>query len=220
METNKYILKFQEYSIGKDNLNIAIDREISQIKKVVDTPQKITLGIGYIAKILTNSVFESDFYPDNEFNSFFYNYVFDGKLDFNSLPDDKFKKTTKAKMQKAMEFAVYYLWLREKLKNLTETKTTKKSDFNLSQKILALHYLGLDLTMYDKTKSSKILSEIFTQSYSNTKEHLTNLNSAKNEGIIKTYDNLNFLLKLFNNKQFKNIQDKIKEDLKKFGVAD
>ena len=120
-------------------------------------------------------------------------------------------------MNKAMPFADYYLWLKEQLQNFTENKATKTSDLNLSQKILALHYLGLDLTKFDKTKSSKVLSKILEQSESNTKGHLTNLYSAINETKIKNLKNLKPLLEVFENEQFNEVQNKIKKDIENLG---
>lgn len=218
METNKYILDFQKALIDTKNKKYLIEKEIKQITKVIETDEPLFGNFGNVGpEIRTNSVFKEIFYASNDFNSLFHKYIEDNGFDFEPILDDKYKRYTDYLMKKVMPFADYYLWLKEQLQSFTENKTTKKSDLNLSQKILALHYLGLDLTKFDKTKSSKVLAKILSQSESNTRKHLNQLSSANKESEIKSNKNLKTLLEVFENEQFNEIQNKIKKDLKNLG---
>ena len=220
MKTNKYILDFQKALIDTKNKKYLIEKEIKQIEIVISTSRAAFTynSISHVGQeVMTNGVFKEKIYADDRFNSFFHQYIENDGFDFESIPNDKYKNHTEYIMNKAMPFADYYLWLKEQLQNFTENKATKTSDLNLSQKILALHYLGLDLTKFDKTKSSKVLSKILEQSESNTKGHLTNLYSAINETKIKNLKNLKPLLEVFENEQFNEVQNKIKKDIENLG---
>lgn len=218
METNKYILDFEKALIDTKNKKYLIEKEIKQINKVIETDKPL---FGYSGdagpEVRTNSVFKERFFADNYFNSLFHQYIEDGGFDFEPILDDKYKRHTDYLMKKVIPFADYYLWLKQQLQNFAENKTIKKSDLTLSQKILSLHYLGLNLDNFDRTKSSKILSKILNQNEDNTRKYLNKLSSAKKENEIKSKKNLNILLEIFENEQFKEVQNKIKKDIDKLG---
>ncbi|MGY8909576.1 MAG: hypothetical protein ACKVIG_06920 [Flavobacteriales bacterium] len=218
METNKYILDFEKALIDTKNKKYLIEKEIKQINKVIETDKPLFGHFGSVGpEVKTNSVFKETFYGDNYFNSLFHQYIEDGDFDFETIQDDKYKRHTDSLMKKVIPFADYYLWLKEKLQNFTENKTIKKSDLTLSQKVLSLHYLGLNLDRFDKTKSSKILSKILNQSEDNTRKYLNQLSSVTKESELKSTKNLNTLLELFENEQFKEVQNKIKKDIDNLG---
>lgn len=120
----------------------------------------------------------------------------------------------------ACEFAKHYNWLIEYEEKLFQKPKQKESKLTLNQKVLALHYLGLDLKKYDRTKSSNILSQIIGENESNIRKSLNYINSATKEEKIKNEQNLKKLIELFENEQFDTIKNKIKGDLEKVEVSD
>jgi hypothetical protein len=121
--------------------------------------------------------------------------------------------------EQAFEFVKYYNWLNELLKN-TSIENMEVESISLKQKLLILHYLGLDLYQFNKTKYSLILSRLFDKHKSNVRTDLGYLLSANNEGKIKTSANLSKMLEVFEGKEFTKAQIKIKKDIEKFVVSD
>ncbi|SDK79361.1 hypothetical protein SAMN04488034_101489 [Salinimicrobium catena] len=113
--------------------------------------------------------------------------------------------------QQALEFVKYYKWLNE-LKNKPQT-LPKKSSLDHKEKLLALHYLGLDLSKFDNKKTSKILSEIIGHSEENTRKYLSYLTAGKNN--VRTPKTLKITLNLFESQGFDEISNTIKSDLEK-----
>lgn len=113
-------------------------------------------------------------------------------------------------MQQAKEFSKYYLWL----KNLKPSdKVQKQSSLSHKQKMLALHYLGLDLSKYDNTKSAKILSLILDLDEGNTRKYLSYVSAGKND--VRTKTNLSKLNEVFKHQGLDDIAFTIKNDLDK-----
>lgn len=132
----------------------------------------------------------------------------------------KFQRTIdieKKVILQAFEFSKYFKWLKEL--EFKPNTTQNKSKLTLNQKVLALHYLGLDLRNYDKTKSSKVLSQIIGEDESNTRKSLSYINSAIKEEKVKNKQNLKKLIELFENEQFDTIKRNLKEDLGKVEVT-
>ena len=225
METNKYILDFQKALISISNKKFIIKKEIIRVEYYTsyqfnNFSDKDHWGLASMPdKIITGAIFKFKYYPNAFFNSVFSCYLTSNSYDLSSIPDNRFKERDIEVAKDAIEFAEYYKWLESLNSSTIQTNPNKKDDLNLSQKILALHYLGLNLDDFDKTKSSKILSKILNQSESNTRKHLNQLYSAKKESEIKSSKNLNILLEVFENEQFNEIQDKIKKDIEKLGVV-
>jgi hypothetical protein len=147
------------------------------------------------------------------FNEAFYGFQLNGN--FNT--DKQFHETEEVYklnlevIKQAFEFLEYYKWLNDLL--ATPLKAEKKNDLSLNQKILALDYLGVDLTTYDKTKTAKILSAILGMNEQNIRESLTYINIAKNE--IRTAKNLKVVSQLFENQSFFDVSKIIKQDIEK-----
>lgn len=116
-------------------------------------------------------------------------------------------------VKQAFELFEYYKWLNELL-NPSKKVEKKTEELSHKAKILALYYLGLDMRKFgNNLQSAKILSKILGLDESNTKRYLTYFdgNTAK----VKTKENLNTALELFEHKDFKEIHSKIKKDLEK-----
>lgn len=116
--------------------------------------------------------------------------------------------------EQAYEFAEYYKWLKNLDIENPHKSVNKTSSLTHKQKMLSLHYLGLDLSKYDNTNSSKILAEILNLNQENTRKYLSYLSGGKNE--VRTKSNLQTVLKLFENQNLTDISNKIKDDLKSY----
>lgn len=128
-----------------------------------------------------------------------------------ALFDEFNTKRNKAHIQ-GVEFAKYTLWLTQSIdKNVTSDK--KKPTLSHKQKMLALHYLGLDLSKYDNTKSAKILSQILDLSEENTRKYISYLSAGKNN--VRTKSNLEKLSQLFEQQDFIDVSNQINNDIKK-----
>ena len=129
----------------------------------------------------------------------------------------KINENKKREIEIIKKFTDYYNWLKKlDIKPITQKH---KSKLTLNQKVLALHYLGLDLKKYDRTKSSNVLSQIIGEDESNTRKSLNYINSATKEDKVKNTQNLKKLIELFENKQFDKIKSEIKNDLEKVEVS-
>lgn len=128
-----------------------------------------------------------------------------------SQEDDLFYQTKLISVQQAKEFSKYYLWLKD-LKPTTN-KIQKQPSLSHKQKMLALHYLGLDLSNYDNTKSAKILSLILDLDEGNTRKYLSYISAGKND--VRTKTNLSKLNEVFKHQGLDDIAFTIKNDLDK-----
>lgn len=125
---------------------------------------------------------------------------------------DEMYKIKLENVQQGVELFKYYKWLNELI--ATPQKTQKKNSLSHKEKMLALYYLGLDMRKFSNNKQSAIiLSKILGLDESNTKDYLTYFDG--NKGKVKTEANINKMLDLFENQDFKEIQKKIKDDLEK-----
>lgn len=116
--------------------------------------------------------------------------------------------------EQAYEFAEYYRWLKNLDIENSQKTDNKTSSLTHKQKMLALHYLGLDLSKYDNTSSSAVLAEILNLNKENTRKYLSYVSGGKNE--VRTKSNLQTVLNLFENQNLTDISNKIKDDLKSF----
>ena len=208
---NHFIIEFEnELNKNETNNEYLINREIIQIELYVNTPQNRGRNLISLHDeiIITNSVFDLSHYSKTDlFNEIFNEYIIYGSA-----------KKTKSRIQKhnenlyqlAVYFAEYYLWLKELQSN--PLRKPKKSKLNHQQKMLALYYLGLDLRKFDDTKVGFVLSQILDLNEVNTRKFLPKLyfNSKGND--VRTEESFKKLSKLFENEQFEDISNKIKDD--------
>jgi hypothetical protein len=122
-------------------------------------------------------------------------------------------KDRKLIYKQAEELAKYSDWLSTNFENKSIKSKRIKTSLNLEQKLLALQYLGVKLNGVDNTKASYLISSILGMGYDNIiKIHpQIYFNSKDNE--VRTKDNFEKLLKLFENEQFKDIHNNIREDM-------
>ncbi|WP_223549962.1 MULTISPECIES: hypothetical protein [Aestuariivivens] len=113
----------------------------------------------------------------------------------------------------AYHFGKYYLWLIELKEELSKKPKAKTPQLTHKQKILALHYYGVDLNRYDNVKTAKILSQILGVGEENTRKYLSYVSAGKND--VRTKQNLEKVSQLFENTGVIEISNKIKLDLEK-----
>ncbi|PHR93132.1 MAG: hypothetical protein COA80_13725 [Leeuwenhoekiella sp.] len=149
---------------------------------------------------------------NNEFLKMMDSLYTNGTIDKSIIDSDSFLSTSY--MTETIEFArglfQYYSWLQD-IEN--EKPKPKKYELTHKQKMLALHYLGLDLSQYDNTKSAKILSLILDLDEGNTRKYLSYVAAGKND--VRTKSNLKKLNEVFKHQGLDDIAFTIKNDLDK-----
>lgn len=113
-------------------------------------------------------------------------------------------------VQQGAELLKYYNWLNKIFS--TPPKKSKAKQLTLNQKILALDYLGIDLSNQDKTKTAKILSAILGMDEQNIRECLTYINVGRKNDI-RSKNNLQVLHELFQNQSSVDISAKVLIDI-------
>jgi hypothetical protein len=218
------IIKLQQL---KDDFNSAIEKSLNQ-KLAIETEIKEVLD--FVNTIPIQRVFKKPIRPESEtirnrrifkspicdrrlLSDAFYiiqeTGTYDLKRNFNDTDKSyQFKEDT---VKQGYLFFDYYKWLNSLLNE--PQKAVKKSSLTHKQKLLALHYLGLNTIKYDNTKIAKILSEILDLNEDNTRQFLSYLTAGKNE--VRTKNNLEKVNQLFNNQGLDEISNTIKSDIEK-----
>lgn len=205
---NNFIKEFKEELEKVKNKEFLIQNEIRQIEIFTSKRDGEIYSSQHTPDNRTNSVFDLSYYGSIDLiNETFHHYSIYGSIDdFNRKEDYSNEYTIK----NGILLAEYYFWLKE-LK-ITPKSDKKYTSLNNDQKLLALHFLGLDLRDYTKTHVRKVLGEILNIGNENIRKNLSVLQGGKNN--LRTEDNFKKLLELFENKTFESIQNKIKKELK------
>lgn len=191
-------------------------REINNYLNYSATPKqkrKGFFGLGYpsketqIFKIYVPNLLRSFFVE--AFNSYLINGSF--QLEINSQDTEESQKIKSEVSDQAYAFAEYYKWLNE-IKSLPQ-KVKKRTGLSHKQKLLALHYMGLDTSKFDNTAVAKILSEVLDLSEDNTRQYLSYLSAGRNN--VRTKANLEKINQLFEEQGLTEISWKIKSDIEK-----
>ena len=190
-------------------------REINNFINYVPIPKpKKGLIVRYYQRPKGTGIFDLDITPGGLFTEAFNSILRTGDYEMREKsfhePIEAFK-TRQEIVKQASEFAEYYMWLNA-LKNSPQ-KLSKKSSLDHKEKLLALHYLGLNLNKFDNKKTAKILSEIIGNSEENTRKYLSYLAAGKND--VRTPKTLKNTLNLFESQGFEEISNTIKRDLEK-----
>lgn len=143
------------------------------------------------------------------FGEAFDHFLNNGKTEY----ENNLQEYQKGTVKEAEQFAEYYQYLQNTLNEQLRPTNKKKSSFDHKEKLLALHYLGLDLSKFDNKKTAKILSEVIGHSEENTRKYLSYLTAGKND--VRTPKTLKNTLTLFESQGFIEISNIIKADLKK-----
>lgn len=200
------------------NQKFIIENEIKEVIHYVENvpnfrPFKKTVTPNYSHKSKTIFKLNLSDLGRGLFNTAFNEFMFSGSFiaerDYNDN-DNMFKFKTET-VNQAYEFFEYYKWLNSLINE--PKKDVKKSSLTHKQKLLALHYLGLDTSKFENSKTAKILSEILELSEDNTRQYLSYITAGKNE--VRTKSNLEKVNQLFENQGLLDISLSIKKDLEK-----
>jgi hypothetical protein len=113
-------------------------------------------------------------------------------------------------VQQGAELLKYYDWLNKVFD--TPPKEFKTKALTLNQKILALDYLGIDLSNQDNTKTAKLLSAILGMNEQNIRTCLTYINVGRKNDV-RTKANLQVLHELFKSQSLIDISATILIDI-------
>ncbi|MCB0486282.1 MAG: hypothetical protein KDC47_08805 [Flavobacteriaceae bacterium] len=172
---------------------------------------KTELNIDIFFSAFESYLNEREYEISHNINDYYSEYDDDDK---EEKANEKYKICLNT-LKQAKEFALYYIWLEELLKSdLTSISKPKTSDLTHKQKLLALNYLGLDLSKYDNTNSAKVLSKILELDYDNTRKYLSYISSGKN--VVRTKSNLETVKKLFETSNLTDISSLIETDLENY----
>jgi|GEM_PF-3544360 len=222
------------------NKSLLIEDELKQIDEFFKTEGKNIyrpdiVDFLNINDIVPNTVFKTHWiYPPTGYFPYFKYYyegylyeeiehqLSEGKETNNNTQEeiDSYLEGLKPVRLQAFELAKYTIWLKELKIDPSLKASVSKSDLSLKQRILVLHYLGLDFNKYNQTALGDVLSLVIDKNDSNTRTAINELLSAKNENKIKSNENLLKMLEVFDSKAYTNIKLKINNDLEKFGVPD
>ncbi|WP_437371676.1 hypothetical protein [Maribacter litoralis] len=223
------ITTFQEY---KDNFNRELElvenkqnlikNEIQEIEVFINNDSIVSNEYDYLRNQFIESRTDKNVFklilPKNskeDFNTAYKEFKINGSVDifkFANELEDIFKER-KLVYKQAEELAKYSDWLLTSFDNKSPKSKRINTSLNLEQKLLALQYLGLNLQGVDNTKASKILSAILGMGYDNIKKSHPQIYFNFIDNQVRTKDNFEKLLKLFENEQFEEIHNKISEDL-------
>ena len=205
---NPFVINFQKELTKVKKQDYLILNEINQIEYFTTSKaQSSKLDKFGFGSNKTNSVFDLSYIGNkNRFNQIFTEYLLneecelsEGELGFPHL---------KKIHELAKQFSQYYTWLQElQLKK----PSSKKATLSHKQKMLVLHYLGLDLNKYDNTNTAKVLSQLLELSEDNTRKYMSYLSAGKND--VRTKNNLQIVSLLFENNGLTEISATIKKDL-------
>lgn len=218
------IIKLQQL---QENFNSAIEKSIDQ---KFDINNEINEVLSYARTIpeytptfrkpthtqlknKSNRIFELNIGNLNRtlFRDSFNSFIRYGKYELEKFHTDTNESHLMKELivKQAFEFSEYYKWLNSLLN--TPQKATTKNSLSHKQKLLALHYLGLNTVKYENTKIAKVLAEVLELSEDNTRIFLSYLSAGKNE--VRTKANLEKVNQLFEKQGISEISDVIKKDI-------
>lgn len=212
--------KFDLTIQNNSNRNIKIDNEIKAIEEYVyniPTPSRpLRKPLTPVSVNKTPQVFDlGNTYIDRKiFNEAFSKYLSEEKTTiverYHNVSDETHFLNQRSADQ-AIELFKYYRWL----KVILTQKTKPAITLNHQEKMLALHFLGMDTSKFDDNKIAKILSVILGLDEQNTRKILGTLyidavnNPVRNK---KHFENLqNQFQNVGLNKIAEDIKDKIKD---------
>lgn len=213
------------------NRTLLIEDELKQIDVFFETVGKniyrkdIVDFLTSIGKV-PNHVFNTHWiYPPTghfvDFKKYYEAYLYEEiehPLPDNELTENISQKDMDSNMEglkpvrlQAIELAKYTIWLKE-LKSTDTLKPQKNKDsLSQKQKLLALHYLGLDFRNHDYIKSAKVLQEIYGHHFEDSRKLMPMLYDTNNS--LKTSDNLRSVLNIFKSIGFTDAVEDIQKDL-------
>jgi len=202
------------------NRNIIIEDEITEVKIYVDSIPVLSTwrrssSPSHLHK--GNKIFNLDIpvYSRDLFNKAFYgiqsygDYKKEKQLNETEETHEHHLKVIK----QAFDFFEYYKWLKELLNTPIKTADTENA-MPVKQRLLALHYLGMDTSEHNHTKCAEILAEVLGVGSENIRKSLSHLYAGKNNSV-RTKNNLEKVKLLFDSQGLTQISNQIKADIEK-----
>ncbi|PKB42702.1 MULTISPECIES: hypothetical protein [Cellulophaga] len=200
---NYFIDAFKKRLLEVDNKEFLIENEISLIESYVNKP----IAINEINS--TKSVFDlSNLGSSKIISEVFNEYMLNGSIDNLEPYSDPFKANY---VETGLLFVKYYKWLREIKKQ--PVNQPRKQKLTQKQKLLALHYLGVDFSKYDNSSLAKILSQVLDLGEENIRKNLSYVSAGKND--VRTESNLDKVFQLYKSTGLDSISNSINKDLEK-----
>jgi hypothetical protein len=211
--------KFNTATKNSLNRHTLITFEIREIEEHINNIPANTRAfrkMTYTSTVnVSKKIFDfSGIYIDRKiFNESFYQYLNNGtQITIERLyndNDERYRHKQNSADQ-AIEFFKYYQWLKTQL--LTPQKLEDKDSLPVKQKLLALHYLGLDTSANDNNKCAEILGTILGVGSENIRKSLSHLYAGKNNNV-RTKNNLEKVKQLFDSQGLTDISNRIKSDI-------
>ena len=214
--------KFNIATENSLNRNLLIENEIKEIENYVNNIPVNLYGWSALKKTARPSTIKrspkiftfGDTYIDRKiFNESFYEYLNNGKpITIERLynDNDEMYRLKQNSSDQAIETFKYYEWLRIQLS--TPQKTEEDNSMPIKQKLLVLHYLGMDTSEHNHTKCAEILAEVLGVGSENIRKSLSHLYAGKNNSV-RTKNNLEKVKQLFDSQGLTKISNQIKNHL-------
>lgn len=215
METDNLFKKlkddFEKVLDSSNNRSYLIQREISALEKFIfDEPRgEGTLKIHVFRNPSVFDPLEIGGFYRPLVQKIFEQFLFNG-TDSIDLLNGSYDEDTLAHTR---ELFRYHQYLNALLTEKAAKPQRKKPALSHKQKLLTLHYLGLDLSDLDNSKAAKILAAVLELSEDNTRQYLSYISAGKNN--VRTQKNLQVVQKLFENHELPDISKKIEKDMEK-----
>jgi hypothetical protein len=216
-------MKFKKFEELQSEFSAELDKAVEKKNLIAIELEGIN---SYLNQTLSNDIFGPAILPQ-PFSIFkleiyfihlkllknaFYGYLVYNKFEIPvaDYEDQLMIDLNKKVVKQGSELAKYCNWLNSL--NVKPIIGNSGQSLNLEQKLLALHFLGLNLKDFNNTHSAKVLGKILNVGSENIRKDLSNLHGGKNK--IRNITNFEKLLELFKNKTFDSILIKLKREIK------
>jgi hypothetical protein len=211
--------KFNSATEKSLNRKLLIENEIKEIENYVNNIPVYVPFLKIRKSAITNKSpkifsFGNTYIDRKIFNEAFYQYLNNGKIisvDRTQIDNDESYQFKQNSSNQSIEVFKYYEWLKIQL----TTKTKIAISLNHQEKMLALHFLGMNTKNLDDNKTAKILSAILGLSEQNTREILGALYIDAKNNPVRTKKHLENLHKHFENIGLTEIAVNIEKEIQK-----
>ncbi|MHC0439256.1 hypothetical protein [Flavobacterium sp. 3-210] len=210
---------FNSVAEKSPNKPLVIEKELEEINKYLNFDLAETYKKPKILRFYSHPKPQRIFninipnYLRDIFSEAFNSYLTYGTYNQEKHPNEEIESFQKKlnTAEQAFELFEYYKWLKKQL--TTKTKTKPSITLNHQEKILALHFLGMDTINLNATKTAKMLSAILGLDEQNTREILGALYINAVNNPVRTKKHFENLQHHFENIGLSEISKKIKDEI-------
>lgn len=215
--------KFDSLTENSLNRKILIENAIREVEDFVENIPIYTSPFKRVPKPPTTNKspkflnFEGAYIDRKIFNEAFYEYLNNGKaLSIVQEQNDNNESfiIKQNSVEQSIELFKYYEWLKKQLP-LTTKKIQSNPTLYLNDKLLALHFLGLDTSDYENNKCAEVLAQILDVDSENIRKALSYLYNDAPKNPVRTKSNLEKASQLFEKQGLTTITSKIKSLIEK-----